>query len=79
MALRPSIDRAVALFEEATSIAKRITQAVNDGVADMSAEDLKAAQERLNGAMERAQASHDALKDAIDQRLGGGQPTEGNS
>ena len=71
MALRPSIDRAIALFEEATAITKRINQAVTDGVADMSADDLKSAQERLAAAMERAQDSHDALKDAIDARLGG--------
>lgn len=70
MALLPSIDRAIKLFNEATEIATRIGTAVSDGTADVSADTLKDAQERLAGAMQRATTAHDNLEAAIAERLG---------
>jgi hypothetical protein len=71
MALLPSINRAIQLFEEASAIAGRVHEAISSGAADLSASDLKTAQERLAAAMEKAQAAHDTLNDAINARLGG--------
>ena len=72
MAIGASIERGLALFEEATSIFNRVKTAVSDGVADVGATDLKSAQERLAAAMEKAQAAHDGLNEAIDARLNAG-------
>ena len=72
MAFLTSVDRAVRLLDEAETIAKSLFSAVKEGAADVSADDLEAAKERLSGALTRAQDAHDNLESAIADRLAAG-------
>lgn len=63
------IQRGIQLYNEATDIASRATNAVKDVRTDLSSPDLKTAQQQLAEARDRAHNAHDDLEAAINDRL----------
>lgn len=72
MSIAASIERAINLFNEATSIAQRVGGAIKNGQNDADAATLEDAQKRLAEAKARAQEAHDDLDSAISDQLAGG-------